>query len=111
MPRQENLAYVEYEFKSKGFDCFYEPFERDRPDMIAFDKEKILIIELKTGRESSGIIFQQMMNMKKYKEEFYKKLSTREVEFMLITPKLKSSVKEKLEKEGIRVLFRPIPET
>lgn len=109
MPRQEDLAYVAIEFESKGFEYFYEPFERDRPDMIAIDEEKILVIELKTGRESSSIIFQQMMWVKKRKEELYRKLSKRKVEFVLVIPKLRPSIKEKLEKNGITVLLRPIP--
>ena len=109
MPRQEDLAYVAYEFEAKGFKCFYEPFERDRPDMIAIGEEKILVIELKTGRESSSIVFNQMIWMKKYKEELYRKLSNRKVEFVLVTPNLRPSIQEKLEKEGIKVLLRPVP--
>jgi len=64
MSRQEDLAYVEYELREKGFECFYEPFERDRPDMIAISEETIIVIELKTGREASSKVFQQMMWMK-----------------------------------------------
>ena len=109
MPRQEDLAYVAYEFMAKGFECFYEPFERYRPDMIAVNEEKILVIELKTGREASRTIFQQMMWMKEHKEELYRKISKRKVEFWLVIPKLKRDAKENLEKEGIKVLLTPIP--
>lgn len=108
MPRQEDLRYIEYEFRKKGFECFYEPFERDRPDMIAINEEKIILIELKTGREASSTIFQKMKWMKERKEELYRKISKRKVEFLLVIPNLKRDVKEKLEKEGISVLFKPI---
>jgi len=97
MSRQEDLAYVEY-----------EPFERDRPDMIAISEEKVVVVELSTGRWASKDIFQQMMWMKERKEEFYRKISKRQVEFLLVIPKLKRDIKEKLEKEGIKVLERPM---
>ena len=109
MPRQEDLAYITYEFMAKGFECFYEPFERYRPDMIAVNKEKILVIELKTGREASRTVFQQMMWMKERKEELYRKISKRKVEFWLVIPKLRRDVKQKLEKKGIKVLLTPMP--
>ncbi|MDH7564736.1 MAG: hypothetical protein QHH24_07695 [Candidatus Bathyarchaeota archaeon] len=53
-----------YELKGEGLECFYEPFERDGPDMIAINEEKMMVIELKTGREVSSHILQQMKWMK-----------------------------------------------
>ena len=101
---QEDLKYVKYEFEKEGFTCFEDPFDRDRPDMVAVREDKILLIELRT----TSYDIETKMRFMIRKKDFYEKLSKRKVEYCLVIPRINEEVREKLEKLGIRVMERPL---
>lgn len=103
-PSQEDLKYVKYEFEKEGFTCFEDPFDRDRPDMVAVKEDKVLLIELRTTPHA----IETKMKLMIRKRDFYEKLSKRKVEYCLVIPRINEKVREKLEKLGIRVMERPL---
>ena len=89
-PSQEDLKYVKYEFEKEGFICFYEPFYRDRPDMVAVKEDKVLLIELRTTSHD----IETKMKLMIRKKDFYEKLSKRKVEYCLVIPRINEKVRE-----------------
>lgn len=103
-PSQEDLKYVKHEFEKEGFICFEDPFDRDRPDIVALRENKVLLIELRTTSHN----IETKMKLMIRKKDFYEKLSKREVEYWLIVPRINEKKRVNLEKLGIRVLERPL---
>lgn len=103
-PSQEDLKYVKYEFEKEGFISYEDPFDRDRPDMVALREDKILLIELRT----TSYNIETKMRLMIRKKDFYEKLSKRRVEYCLVIPRISEKVKRNLENLGIRVVERPL---
>lgn len=93
--------------KKQEFVCFYEPFYRDKPHMVALREDKIILIELRT----TSYNIETKMRLMIWKKDFYEKLSKRKVEYCLVIPRINENVREKLEKLGIRVMERPLLRT
>lgn len=90
---QEDLKYIKYEFEKEGFTCFEDPFDRDRPDVVALREDKVLLIELRT----TSYNIETKMKLMIRKRDFYGKLSKRKVEYWLVIPRINERVREKLD--------------